>query len=344
MVNTKVATVSSPEATKTQPRDPERVRLMRSSPSHLLGSYGLCVAFLAVVIVFSALRPDTFATAANFQTIASAQATLVILCVGLILPLTAGELDLSVAGMMGVSVMLVGELNVNHGWPISLAVLAALAAGILVGATNAFFTLKVGIDSIVVTLGTGTILTGAALGISGSAIGGISPDLVNASRTEIFGIQSIFYFGVAVTLMAAYIYACTPLGQRLFFTGAGRDVARLTGVRVDRVRAGTLVAAGALAALAGVLLTGLQGTADPNVGTSYLLPTFAGAYLGATAITPGRFNPIGSFIAIYFLATGITGLELLGLSGWIEQVFYGTSLVAAVTLSTLAARRRAGRA
>jgi ribose transport system permease protein len=109
---------------------------------------------------------------------------------------------------------------------------------------------------------------------------------------------------------------------------------------VDLIRAGTLLFSSVLGAIAGLLLAGVLGSADPNAAAQYLLPAFAGAFLGATAITPGRFNPWGSFVAVYFLLTGITGLELLGLSGWIEQVFYGASLVVAVTLSRLAGRKR----
>ena len=88
-----------------------------------------------------------------------------------------------------------------------------------------------------------------------------------------------------------------------------------------------------------IILAGVLGSADPNAGGGYLLPPFAAAFLGATAITPGRFNPWGAFIAVYFLVTGIVGLQILGFSGWIEQVFYGGALVLAVVLSRIAAEK-----
>jgi ribose transport system permease protein len=119
-------------------------------------------------------------------------------------------------------------------------------------------------------------------------------------------------------------------------------VGRLTGLRVDKLRIGSLMVSGFLAALAGVVLAGTLGGSDPNAGPSYLLPAFAAAFLGATAITPGRFNPWGSFVAVYFLVTGITGLQLLGAIGWVEQFFYGASLIVAVTFSKLVGRARAG--
>jgi ribose transport system permease protein len=95
-----------------------------------------------------------------------------------------------------------------------------------------------------------------------------------------------------------------------------------------------------VSSLGGVILAGVLGGAGPNIAGGYLLPAFAAVFLGATAISPGRFNPLGTFIAVYFLITGITGLQLLGFSGWVENFFYGASLVLAVALSRLAARRR----
>jgi ribose transport system permease protein len=126
----------------------------------------------------------------------------------------------------------------------------------------------------------------------------------------------------------------------------GPDVARLAGVRVNAIRAGALVATSAVAAIAAVVQAGILSSADPNVSASYLLPAFSAAFLGSTTIVPGRFNAWGTFVAVYFLVTGITGLELLGLSGWIEQVFYGASLILAVALARIVARyelRRRGR-
>ena len=97
--------------------------------------------------------------------------------------------------------------------------------------------------------------------------------------------------------------------------------------------------AGLLASLAGIMMAGQLGAFQASSATSYLLPTFAAAFLGTTVIVPGRFNPWGSVVAIFFLITGITGLNLLGLTGWIQDAFYGAALIIAVTLSTLVRRR-----
>jgi ribose transport system permease protein len=87
--------------------------------------------------------------------------------------------------------------------------------------------------------------------------------------------------------------------------------------------------------VAGILYAGTQGAADPVSGTSLLLPAFAAAFLGSTSIRPGRFNPWGAMLAVYFLTVGINGLEFLGVASFVQDMFYGGALVLAVTLSQL---------
>lgn len=314
-------------------------RRPRLSGFELVSRFGLLVAWAVVIVVFCILSPDVFATTRNAQIILSTQSVLLVLTLALLPALAAGEYDLSVAGVLGVSYVLIGWLNVVHGWPIVLCIVVAVAVGLLIGLVNAALIVGVGIDSLVATLGMGTLLAGAALGINGESVAGVSTGFVDIVRYQVLGIQMGFWIALGLTLLFWYVLTQTPLGRYVFVVGAGREVARLTGLRVNAIRAGTLISASVLAALAGVLLAGLQGAANPQAGPSYLLPAFASAFLGSTAIQPGRFNAWGAFAAVYFLATGITGLQIVGLSGWIEQVFYGGSLVIAVILSHLARRR-----
>ena len=299
--------------------------------------YGLLLTWLVVIAAFGIARPDTFLSWANVSTILGSQAVLVIVTLGLIIPLTAGDYDLSIASGLTLSAMLIGVLNVNLGWPIEAAVAAALMTGAVIGLVNAALVLYFRIQSLIVTLGMGTFLHGITLWISDSqTISGLDSKLVEAVIvTRIFGIPLAFYDAVAVALVIWYVFTFTAAGQRLLFVGRGREVARLSGIRVDRVRGAALVWSGLLGAFGGVLYVGTTGAADPSSGLSFLLPAFAAAFLGATSIMPGRFNPIGSVIAVYFLVTGITGLSIIGISTFVQDLFYGGALIVAVTLSQL---------
>lgn len=324
---------------------PQRKGGRADGPSRSLGAarfaerFGLVFIWAVLVLVFSLLEPSTYATTQNAQTILSSQSVLLILAIASLPPLIAGELDLSVAGVLGISMVLVGFLNIDQGWPIIPAIAVAILAGVLVGLINSTVIVVVGVDSIVATLGMGTLLPGIALGITQSPFTGVSQSLVDVTGYKILGIQAAFYMALLVCVIAWFSFQHLPAGRRLYFVGAGREVARLSGIRVDLFRAAALISASTLSAIGGVILTGLLGSADPTVGNSLLLPALAAAFLGATAITPGRFNVWGTFIAAYFLVSGITGLIYVGLAGWISQVFYGGALIIAVVLSKLAGMR-----
>jgi ribose transport system permease protein len=308
--------------------------------------YALLAVWGLVVVVFGILRPDTFLTTANFSTIFGSQAILVVLTLALLAPLTAGDYDLSVAATMALASMTLAILNVNHGWPVGAAIAAALGVGLVVGVINGALVVLLGIDSLIVTLGTSTFVSGVILWISNSqTVSGVSESLVDVVVVERFlGIPLAFYYGIALGLVMFYVFEFMPLGRRLLFVGRGRSVARLSGIRVVRLRWGAFIVSGVISAFGGVLYAGTLGSADPTSGLSFLLPAFAAAFLGATTIMPGRFNPIGSIAAVYFLVTGITGLQLLGVQTFVQQLFYGGALVLAVALSQLARRRGVARA
>ena len=320
-----------------------RARLL---PLDLTERLALPLAWVAIIIIFGAIRPSVFLTASNFETIFSSQAVLAVIALGLIVPMTAGDYDLSIASVTGMSAMLIAVLNVLHGWPVGLAVLAALAAGLMVGVVNGFVTVIFGIESLIVTLGMGTFVAGLTLWISDSnTVSGISQNLVNPIVVWRFlGVPVEFYYALGVALILGYMMEFLPVGRRLLMVGRGREVARLSGMHVNRIRLLAFVCSGGIGAAAGVLFAGTSGAADPSSATGLLLPAFAAAFLGATAIFPGRFNVPGTLIAVYFMVTGITGLQLLGAQTYVQNLFYGAALVGAVVFSQLTRRRRLRRA
>jgi len=299
--------------------------------------YALPVVWLLLIGAFALAMPDSFLRWGNFSILFASYAPAALLALAIIVPLTSGDYDLAVGATMTLSSCLVGVLNVWAGWPILLCIVAALAAGILVGLVHAFFIVYVRIPSLVVTLGTTSLMAGLVQWFTrSSTIGGIDIVLIDAVvGGRLFGIPYAFYYAMTAAVMLGYIFDFTPLGRRLLFVGRGREVARLNGIGVSRIRVGALVTSATLASAAGVLYAGVLGSADPYSGLNYLLPAFAAAFLGSTTITPGRFNPWGTMIAVYFLGTGITGLSMLGIPLWVTNVFNGGALILAVTISQL---------
>lgn len=304
--------------------------------------FGLVIVWIAVILLFGAMRPDTFLTWSNFSTIFGSQAVLVIVTLGLVVPLTAGDFDLSIAQVLTFVSMVTAILSAKLGVPLWIIIPTVLLLGALVGAINGALTLYFRVHSLIVTLGVGTFLHGITLWISDSqTIGGVARALMQWSIIERFlGIPIAFYYAIGLAAAMWYVLSYTAFGQQLLFTGRGREVGRLSGIAVGRVRLLSFVASGVMGAIAGLIYTGTTGSANPSSGTTLLLPAFAAAFLGATCITPGRFNPWGSVIAVYFLVTGINGLSVLGFRTFVQDLFYGGALVVAVMVSQLVSGRK----
>jgi ribose transport system permease protein len=303
-----------------------------------LERYALLIAWVLLILFFSQVAPPSFLTWSTFSSIIfGSQAVLLILTLALIIPLTAGDFDLSVAAVLTFSAMLLAILNAKLGWPLWGAFLVCLGMGLAIGLVNAFFILFFRIHSLIVTLGTASIIQGLILWVSGSqTLSGVSNTLIEWVIVKRFlQIPLAFYYAIILAAIIWYVFEYTSVGRRLLFVGRGREVARLSGISVTRVRAGSLVASAMLASLAGIINGGTTGGADPLSGLTFLLPAFAAAFLGATAIIPGRFNPIGSVIAVFFLVTGITGLNFLGVDTFVQNIFNGAAMIVAVSASQL---------
>jgi ribose transport system permease protein len=302
--------------------------------------YALLFAWAILIAIFGVIEPGSFLQIQTFTSMFNSQAVLVVLTCSLVVTLTSSEYDLSAASVLSLSAMLIAVLNAQMQIPVGWAILAALAAGLVVGTINGILVVVVGVESIIATLGMGSLVSGITLWISHSnLISGISNTLVTyVIVPQFFGISLGFVYAVAIAAGLWYFLTYTPLGRQLLFVGRGRRIARLSGLAVGRLRFGGLVVGSFLAAIAGVLYAGTSASADPNSGDSFMLPAFAAAFLGSTSIVPGRFNAWGSFAAVYFLVTGIYGLSLMGIQVFIQNLFYGGALIIAVALSIMVRR------
>ncbi len=263
------------------------------------------------------------------------------MAMALMCTIVVGEfVDLSVPAVFGFGATILPVLVVNHGWNVWPASVVAILGCVLVGAINGFLVVKMGVNTIVVTLGMSTLVEGISLWMSDlNTISGLPSGFQKIALLDVGGLPISFYYGVILVLAFAYVLAFTPLGRHMRFVGASREVSRLSGVRVDRIRFGSFVFAGLLSGVGAFIAVADLGGYNATTSDSYLLPVFAAVFLSTAIFEPGRFNPLGTLVGIYFLETGILGLQLLGLQSWVSQVFYGGILVIAVTISTVLHRR-----
>ena len=318
-------------------RKQEQAEQARPSAVKRLGlqRYAILIVFAAMIVSFGIAIPSTFLSIGNLSNILGGQAVLFILVMAVMLPTVMGDfVDLSLGASLGLSAMTLAVLNVQHHMPVFLACLAGIGAALVVGLINVFFVVYFDNDPFIVTLGTMTIVQGVIYIICGNNdVGIVSGNLSNwVFNNNFLSIPLEFYYGLAIFLVVWYMLSFTPVGQRALVIGQSREVARLSGVRVNRARSWAFILAAGIAGIAGVAYAATNGTVDPTAGSALILPAYAAVFLGTTAIRPGRINALGSLVAVYFLATGTAGLELLGTQSYIQQIFYGAALVAAVTI------------
>jgi ribose transport system permease protein len=207
---------------------------------------------------------------------------------------------------------------------------------------NGLFVSRFGVSSFVTTLATASILAAATYWVSSGfpIVDGISPSLISLSTIQIFGISLIFFIMIITAAILYVIMEHTTIGRYLFAVGGNPQAARLAGLPVNKVLFFSLVASGTVSGFAGVLLLAQLRLASYDVGPPYLLAAFSAAFLGATQIKAGRVNVLGTLIAVYLLAVGVDGLQLAGAPVYINTLFGGIALLAAVTLAVVTARRR----
>jgi ribose transport system permease protein len=334
------------EAVAAEPQPPQgKLRRRQTVLARVAADGGVVIFLLLLIAAFSIALPDKFPTTANFQTILGSQAVPTLLALAVVIPLVAGEFDLSVGGTLGVTSVFTAWAA-SKGMAVPLVFLSAIGIGCLVGAINGFLVTKIGVSAFIATLGMGTVLAGGNLLMSGGNVlyEGIPSSMTKIAGQEILGLPIVVFYALLLAILLWYVLEWTPMGRYLRATGTGREAARLTGVRTDRWLFLSFVIAGAIAALAGFMQTARVGSAPPDVGANFLLPAYAAAFLGATTIHAGRFNIWGTVVGVLVLAVGITGLNLAGAAFWVPPVFNGTALIVAVSVAVVVARRNTARA
>ena len=304
------------------------------SAVRLATRWGLLLVFLTVFGVFSAWVPR-FSTTGNLQDILTSQAPGIFIAYAAMLVLVVGEFDLSIGATLGISQYVVLKLVTHYGLSWGTALFVTLVIGAAIGLANAIAVVGLGINSFIATIGVATILDGLVQWISNGnspIFGGAPHGFTTLAQTKTGGIVLPVYYALAASVLLWILLEYTVAGRQMRATGANRLAATLSGIPTGRARVTAFVLAGLLSAIAGILVTARIGAADATSGPGFLLPAYAAAFLGATAIRPGFFNVWGTLIAIFLVAVGITGLQLKGAEAWVTPVFNGSVLLAAVAL------------
>ncbi len=308
----------------------------------LIEVYGLLLIAVLLVLFYAWLLPRTFPTALTAQSILSDKSTVALLSLAQAVVIATGNFDLSIGYVVGITHILAIGLQVRSGMSWQMAALIVLLIGAGIGLVNAILVQVAQIDSFIATLGTGTVIYGISIWYTGGQqiVGVLPPEFLAINGAKIAGIPLPAFYVLGVTILVWLAFEYLPIGRYLYAIGANRRAAELVGISIDRYVTGAFIASGTITAFAGLVLASRLQVGQSNIGPEFLLPAFVGALLGATTIKPGRVNAWGTLIAVLVLAIGISGIQQMGASFFVEPLFNGLTLIAAVGLAGYAARRR----
>ncbi|WP_309084671.1 ABC transporter permease [Chelativorans sp.] len=302
-----------------------------------LSRFGTLVGLVAIIALFSALSPDSFAKPSNLVNITQQMSLLAIVALGATFVMALSEFDLSVGAVVSmagiVSVTLFGL-----GWGIIPAILVTLALGFCVGCVSGFLIATWRMPSFIMTLAMGTIVGGATFWISDGAtlFSNIPAAFRDLGRGYLLGIPVLTLWAVAATLFALLVLDHTELGRRMLAIGGNREAARLTGVPVVRSTVWAFGLCTLFAAAAGLLLAARLGSAHPTGGNGFLLQAYAAAFLGMTAFRDGQANAAGTLLGAAIIAVVANGLTILGVPNYLQDIFTGLIIIGAVLVRNIA--------
>ncbi|MET3577341.1 ribose transport system permease protein [Mesorhizobium robiniae] len=304
----------------------------------IFARYGTIIGLLAMIVTFSILSPGAFPTVGNFTNVLNQASLAMIIAGGLTLAVVVGELDLSIGFAASLHGILITGLVVHDKLPIPLAVVIVIALGAVIGLVNGFIVTKVKVNSVIATLGVGTILTGLAFAYSAGVpiVAGVPEAFLQLSLGRwLSGIPNNIIVMILVLGGLWLLVERTPLGQEIQAVGGNAVAARLAGVNVDRIKILGFVISGMCAALTGILLASRLGSGTASAADSYLLTAFAAVFLGSATLRDGEFHVLGTLVGALIIAFGFNGLNIFGAPTFSQYMLQGAILIIAVGMASL---------
>ena len=298
----------------------------------------LLVFYIGLLIVFTLLSPFFF-TLRNMMAIGSNIAFMGLMAAAGTPLIIAGGLDLSVAAIAGLVGVLLAVLHGDVGINIWIAALAALALGAFIGSINGLFATRLKLNPLIVTLGMMSIVSGAALILTGGLTKPLMvPGFNWIGSGRIFDIPVPPILMIITYIVLSVVLRRTRFGRFVYAVGGNAEASRLIGLPVERVQMILYIVSGVSGAVAGIILAAMLGAAAPAAAAPHLLTVIAAIILGGTSLYGGRGSVWGTLLAVLILGTLNNGLTLLDVSSFWQDVTRGIVLVAAVSLDQIRTR------
>lgn len=296
-----------------------------------LRGQGLALMLVALIVIFAVQSPHFFSLS-NLWVVLGSSAVLGLMALPQTFLVISGGLDLSVGSVVALSSILIGSVT-TAGMSPWLGAAFALLIALVVGAVNAFIVIVLGVNPLITTLGTLSIVQGIAFLIANA-----QTFLINDESFYFLGIgrfgQVPFVFVLFVIALIAFLFVerRTTFGRAVFAIGSNIEAARLSGIRVRAIPVVLYLVSALAGGIGGVILSSQLGAASADVGLSYQLSVVTAVILGGASLAGGRGSVIGTTIAVLILGVLQNGFALIGLSAYVQTIALGSALIVAVLL------------
>jgi ribose/xylose/arabinose/galactoside ABC-type transport system permease subunit len=297
----------------------------------------LAIVYALMVLVFSLINPRFFSLG-NSKAIMASLAISGIVAVGLTPVILTRNFDISIGSIFGLSMVVVAKLFNVHGTtiPIVVIMLAGLSVGVIIGAINGFLITKIGINSIIVTLGTLAIFRGLTFYWSLDNISIPKEAFLRIGRYFVLGVVPLpFIYFIALLALGHFLLRHAPTGRKMYLVGANPAAARLAGINISRSQFIPFIVSGFMAALGGVINASQVGFANSTFGTGYEFKILTIVVLGGISLNGGRGALPGVFFATLIIGSISNGLALIDIPINWRDAFIGIILIVAISVDSL---------
>jgi len=297
---------------------------------------------LILLVLFFTFSSPFFFNMANLMTIALQTSVIGIMAIGVTFVIITAGIDLSLGSVVAFAGVAVG-ISVGTGMPLPLAIIIGILAGGVCGCLNAWLVTKMNIPPFIATLGLMMSVRGINLVMTDGRALYFSkyPEFKLLAQGRLFDVlpYPVFYL-IVVAIISAYILRKTVLGRYVYAVGSNEDAARLSGIKVNRIKFFVYAFCGALTGIAGVILASRLNSGQPTVGVGYELEAIAAVVIGGTSLMGGVGTIGGTIIGAFIMSVLKNGLNLMGVSQFWQMVAMGVVVIVAVYLDTLRKKMR----
>jgi ribose transport system permease protein len=311
-----------------------RLRGARWFPDVVWSNYVVYLGFVVTFVYFATTETEYFLTRSNLTNIAVQSAPITVMAVGMVFVLCAGEIDLSIGSVVALAALSASKVLQEQGnWVV--AALAGLGVGALVGLVNGLFVTRLRLPSFLVTLATMGLIAGVARQLTDLQ----SVPVTNSAFIDVFGgsrplgVQVLIWWTAATVGVGWVLLRRKRAGAHVLAVGNNAAAARVSGIKVDRVRLMVLVGSATMAALAGILYAGRLQGARYTLGETDLMSVIAAVIIGGTSLFGGKGTVVGALIGSLLMSMINNGLVLSGLNVSQQMIVRGVILLVAISLS-----------